>query len=60
MANNLTDEEFEAFISAKNEREWNELCDKVKAARNGVYPPDWFARMNKSGVMHMVMSSWKR
>ena len=46
----LTTEEFNALKAAKSEKEWNGVCDKVKAARGGEYPADWFPRVILTGL----------
>lgn len=56
----LTDEEFKDLTSAKNEEEWNAAYDRVKEARQGQYPRDWWPRMMLSGVMRRVFDSWEK
>ena len=55
---NITDEEIKALEASKNEREWNAECDKIKRARDGQYPPDWWPKVSQSGLMHRVAASW--
>lgn len=39
----LTDVEIQKLAAAKdNEAVWNAVCDEIKAARGGQYPPDWY------------------
>ncbi len=57
---NLTEAEFLDLTSTKNEEEWNAACDRVKAARDGAYPPDWWPRMMLSGVMHRHFATWRK
>lgn len=57
---NLTDEEISELQASKNEGAWNAACDRIKAARDGRYPPDWWPRVQKSGLMHLVFASWSR
>lgn len=45
------------MASSKNEEEWNENCDKVKAA-NGDYPRFWYAEIILSGLLGGVKSQW--
>jgi len=47
----LTDEELQTLESANTEDEWNDACDKVKKARGGQYPQDWFKRVIAGGVL---------
>lgn len=56
----LTDKEFEELTACKNEQEWNAACDRVKAARHGQYPFDWWPRMMVSGVMRRVFDKWEK
>ena len=35
----LTRDEKRELISTKTEKEWYEMCDKIKIKRNGQYPP---------------------
>jgi len=57
---NLTDEEIQLLLNTKSETEWNATCDKVKHARGGQYPHDWFMRVVVSGLMTIVSDSWKK
>ena len=45
------------MMGSKNSKEWNDNCDKVKAAFNG-YPAFWFADIIASGIYHLVKMSW--
>lgn len=56
---NLTDDEMKALKNTKSSVEWNAQCDKIKRARNGEYPPDWWAKIQLSGFMHSVAANWK-
>ena len=29
---------------------WGALCDEIKAARNGQYPPDWYEQVIKGKI----------
>ena len=47
------------MTTSKNEKEWNENCDKVKAAN--LFNPDthfWFAEIIHSGLLGRVKSKW--
>lgn len=56
---NLTEQEESKLVASKNEDEWNAICDEVKAARGGKYPPDWFARVMMSGLGARAQERWK-
>ncbi len=47
------------MLGAKSERDWDERCDQVKAANGGDYPSFWFAEINMSGLMALVVSGWQ-
>lgn len=51
---NLTEAELNELKNTKNETEWNALCDKIKAARKGSYPPDWFNKVLLTGVISEI------
>ena len=41
-----------AFMkTSKSEKEWDDNCDKVKAANNNQYPDFWFTAIITSGVL---------
>lgn len=42
---NITDQELKNLETAKNETEWNKICDEIKQSRNGSYPPDWYSKV---------------
>ena len=54
----LTDEEMGSLISVKSEVDWADACRKIKSARGGQYPHDWFARVLQTGLMTRVCSSF--
>lgn len=56
---NITDDELAALEAVRSAKEWDAACDRIKAAREGVYPPDWWERVNLSGMMHRILSRWK-
>jgi hypothetical protein len=47
----LEDQELDALKATKNEHEWNELCDAIKAKRGGHYPQNWYSKVIMSGLM---------
>ena len=47
------------MTTSKNEKEWNENCDKVKAANLfNDYPHFWYAEIILSGLLGRVKSQW--
>jgi hypothetical protein len=55
---NITIEELQKLRNTKSESEWNAVCDEVKAARGGQYPPDWFMKVMISGLARVVQANW--
>ena len=47
------------MASSKSEKEWNENCDKVKAANNRKYPFKWYVEIILGGVLTTAQSNWK-
>jgi hypothetical protein len=56
---NLTDAELNKLKACKNETDWNATCDAVKGARGGIYPIDWFRRVQMSGLMNDLFSTFE-
>lgn len=54
----LTDAEIIDLGKTRDEREWNDVCDRIKAARGGNYPREWFNRIVRSGFMAQTQRSW--
>lgn len=55
---NITQVELDSLEASQSETEWNHVCDGIKKARNGNYPPDWWPRVKLSGLMDKVMAKW--
>ena len=53
------DEVIKLMTSSKSEKQWNENCDKVKAAHKGGYPSYWYETFIVSGVIAAMQKSWK-
>lgn len=56
---NLTEAELLELVCARTEVEWDAICDRIKAARDDRYPPDWYAQVLASGLMTEVCKRWK-
>ncbi len=58
------DEVYNLMKSSKNEHEWNQNCDKVKAAfpRNGRpdYPDFWGDEILRSGLPARKREEWEK
>ena len=50
-------EMIDLMASSKNDFEWNENCDKVKAAFGGDYPPFWYKEIIVSGLMDKTLGA---
>lgn len=55
MIENLTDEEMQMFEKVQTRAEWRAACTKVKDARDGRYPDDWWPRMKLTGKMDEII-----
>lgn len=47
------------MMTSRSPYDWNDNCDKVKAAFNGEYPEFWFKAIIDSGVMSFVHRGFK-
>jgi hypothetical protein len=54
----LTEEEFAELESCETEAAWFDICQRVKAARGGQYPNDWFPRVVCSGLARERIARW--
>lgn len=56
--NEMTRQEvIELMNSSKTDKEWDDNCDKVKAAFEG-YPEFWYQDVVMSGLAARVFDSW--
>lgn len=54
-----TSQDVVKFMSAAtSENDWNDRCDKVKAAFGGDYPDFWFFDIVMSGVVTRTKAKW--
>jgi len=56
--NNLTEQEITDLKNTKNENDWSDACDRIKEARGGAYPSDWWTRIMLSGLRARIASGW--
>lgn len=54
----ITDEEIASLRATKNASQWNAVCDKIKKARNGQYPGDWWPKVMASGLNSEIQANW--
>ena len=54
----LTDEELKSLEACQSGEDWRNACDKIKAARDGMYPDDWWDKVKLSGMMDRIMGRW--
>lgn len=55
---NISDEELFSLVSTTDVVEWNAVCDDIKKARDGQYPPDWFPVVMMSGLAADIQEDW--
>ena len=54
----ITDEELKSLEACQSGEDWRDACDKIKAARDGMYPDDWGDKVKLSGMMDSIMDRW--
>lgn len=42
---NITEQELKKLEDAQNDMEWNKVVGEIKEARDGTFPPDWYAKV---------------
>lgn len=57
---NLQQTEIADLESTGSAEEWNNICDEIKKARGGQYPPDWWEVMMMSGKISGIQESWNQ
>ena len=55
---NITEIELQKLEACQSETDWGIVCDQIKKARNGMYPPDWWDKVKMSGMMDRILSRW--
>ena len=45
--------------NSRSEKEWDDNCDKIKAANNGNYPEWWNEKIISSGIAAETQLLWK-
>jgi hypothetical protein len=60
MENDLTNKDavVALMLSSTSESNWDDNCDKVKAANGGDYPSFWYQAIIFSGVLGQSRSQW--
>jgi len=56
----LTEVELHDLAATKSGREWDDVADRIKDARGGVYPPDWWQMVQRSGLYARVKAAWTK
>ncbi len=55
----LTQEELQELENCPNDDAWDALCDKIKKARGGGYPRDWWRTVfAKGGIAERLTKKW--
>ena len=55
---NLTDTEMSLLNGCQSADDWSNACDKIKKARGGEYPEDWWDKVKLSGMMDRILARW--
>lgn len=55
---NLTNDELAKLEACQTEQAWNDACRSIKAAHNGRYPDDWYAKIIATGKINQVAARW--
>lgn len=55
---NLTEKEIQDLKDSESVEGWNKVLDKIKATRQGQYPPDWWPVVMASGVAADTAAKW--
>lgn len=55
---NITDSEIANLKATRSSIEWNSVCDGIKTARGGEYPPDWWSRIMMTGLAAQIHDAW--
>lgn len=56
----LSDRELAALKASKSQKEWNDLVEWIKSARDGKMPDDWHRTVLSTGLIHEVMKGWQK
>lgn len=54
----ITKAELADLAASRSEKDWNAVCDRIKASRDGKYPEDWWAEVMQSGLCAKVSAGW--
>jgi len=54
----ITDDELKDLESCQSADDWSAATNKIKAARGGMYPDDWWDKVKLSGLMDRIMDRW--
>ena len=56
--NRITDREIRLLENCKSDGDWSIAVKRIKDARGGEYPGDWWEKVKMSGLMDRVLSQW--
>ena len=54
----ITEDEIAMLEACGSTEDWNAACTKIKEARGGSYPPDWWPKVKMSGMMDRILAKW--
>lgn len=56
----LTPREWDELKATRSEQEWDNVCDRIKAGRDGAYPTEWFMKVIATGFLAAQQQKWKQ
>ena len=56
--NRISDKELRLLENCKSETDWSIAVNRLKDARGGEYPDDWWEKVKMSGLMDKILSQW--
>ena len=57
---NITERELSMLWDCQSAQDWSTACGKIKTARGGEYPEDWWKKVKTSGMMDEILARWGR
>ena len=54
----ITDDELKDLEACQSAQDWRNATNKIKAARGGMYPDDWWDKVKLSSMMDRIMYRW--
>lgn len=54
----ISSDELDSLIASRSAEEWDAACDRIKHTRGGAYPPDFWDKVQMSGLARRIKASW--